>query len=341
VIPVSFDVDLSSANTLRLAGRASVYGEFSSVSEFLSLLAFARLRHLPLYVLGGGSNILLPERVEGLVVQSAMTGVTCLGLDEDSVWVRVEAGKSWHQWVCDSILLGHGLENLALIPGTVGAAPVQNIGAYGVEVGNLIESVQGYQMSTAQFRALTAAECRFGYRDSVFKRELLDDFVVLSVVFRLSRRFQPDISYGPLAILDAETLTPGQLIERVCEVRASRLPDPACVPNAGSFFKNPIVPKRQAEQLLAQYPNMPVYPASRSDRLKLAAAWLIDQTGWKGRWMGPVGMHDQQALVMVTNGNASLLDIRSLQNAITLSVQERFQVCLEPEPILLGAGFQH
>jgi UDP-N-acetylmuramate dehydrogenase len=339
-MPVSFDVDLSSANTLRLAGRASVYGEFSSVSEFLSLLEFARIRHLPLHVIGGGSNILLPERVEGLVMQSAMTAATCLGFDQNTVRVRVDAGKCWHQWVCDSVLLGHGLENLALIPGSVGAAPVQNIGAYGVEVGDLIESVQGYQISTAQFRILTAAECRFGYRDSVFKRELLDDFVVLSVVFRLSRRFQPDLSYGPLAMLDAETLTPEQLIERVCEVRKSRLPDPARVPNAGSFFKNPIVPKHQAEQLLRVYPNMPVYPASRSDRLKLAAAWLIDQAGWKGRWLGPVGMHDQQALVMVTNGSASLLDIRSLQNAIASSVQERFQVCLEPEPVLLGGGFR-
>ena len=334
--PVLRDVDLTSANTLRLAGCAASFAEYTSVSELLSLLAYAHSHNLPVRVLGGGSNILLSGVVDGLVMKSAMTSVQVLSSDEQSVRVLVDAGKSWHEWVVESPGYGHGLENLALIPGTVGAAPVQNIGAYGVEVGSLIDEVRGVQLSSGQLRRLSVADCRFGYRDSIFKRELANDFIVTSVVFRLVRQFRPDLSYGPLADLDAEQVSPQQLIQRVSDIRRERLPDPATIPNAGSFFKNPVIARQQAEELKALYPSMPVYPAVRPDQLKLAAAWLIDQSGWKGRWLGNAGMHDRQALVLVTNGKASLADVQVLQAAVAADVQQRFGVLLEPEPQLFG-----
>lgn len=336
MIPVAQNYDLTAANTLRLAGHAAAFAEFSSVSDLLSLLDLARIERLPVLMLGGGSNVLLGSSVPALVLRSAMCGVKVLGKTFQYVRVQVDAGKNWHDWVLESPVYGHGLENLALIPGTVGAAPIQNIGAYGVEVGSLVDEVRGFQLSTGQLRTLSAQECRFGYRDSVFKRELANDFIVLSVVFRLQRQFEPDLSYGPLATLDATSATPHQLIERVCEIRRERLPDPAVTPNAGSFFKNPVIDRVQVESLQQQYPGMPVYSAARADQLKLAAAWLIDQSGWKGRWLGNVGMHDRQALVLVTNGAATLADVRALQNAVAADVWQRFGVRLEPEPLQFG-----
>ncbi|MCY0966420.1 UDP-N-acetylmuramate dehydrogenase [Parathalassolituus penaei] len=336
MIPVAQNHDLTSANTLRLAGRAAAFAEFSTVSDLLSLLDQAGAARLPVMMLGGGSNVLLGSSVPALVLRSAMTAVTVLGGAAEHVRIQVEAGKNWHEWVLESPAYGHGLENLALIPGTVGAAPIQNIGAYGVEVGNLVDEVRGFQLSTGQLRTISAQECRFGYRDSVFKRELANDFIVLSVVFRLQRRFEPDLSYGPLATLDAASVTPQQLIERVCDIRRERLPDPAITPNAGSYFKNPVIDRVQVERLQQQYPGIPVYPAARADQLKLAAAWLIDQAGWKGRWLGTVGMHDRQALVLVTNGAATLADVRALQNAVADDVWQRFGVRLEPEPLQFG-----
>lgn len=324
-----YNQDLRALNTLQLPAQAEAFARFSSVSELLSLLDSAAANRLPIRILGGGSNILLANNVPGLVLQSAMTGVQVLSRSADYCRVAVDAGMNWHQWVEQSIAYGHGLENLALIPGTVGAAPVQNIGAYGVEVADCLEAVYGLQLSTRQWRWFSAADCRFAYRDSVFKHELAGDFIITKVVFRLSQRFQPQLNYGPLAQL--QPATPQELIEAVCAIRRSKLPDPALIPNAGSFFKNPLVSAERAEQLTAHYPALPRYPQA-DGRSKLAAGWLIEQAGWKGRWLGPVRMHDQQALVLTTNGQATYADVAALRDAVVASVQQQFGVLLEPEP---------
>jgi len=327
--------DLKGFNTLSLPVCAENYAEFSSISEFLSLLRLAKEQDLKLKVLGGGSNVLMPRSVSGLIIKSAMRSVQVLRENKDFVWLKVEAGKNWHQWVIESQQYGHGLENLALIPGTVGASPIQNIGAYGVEVSDVLESVQGICLSSLQLMNLTNAECRFAYRDSVFKRELRNDFIVTSVVFRLEKNFQPNVAYGPLAswAADNEGFSSQQLIDQVCEIRSSKLPDPADIPNAGSFFKNPIVSEQVAEKLKAQYPDVPCY-SQVNGKVKLAAGWLIEQAGWKGKQLGNTSMHKLQALVLTTNGNADLNDVFSIRDAVIVDVRERFGVELEPEPQL-------
>ena len=325
--------DLKGLNTLSLPARAENYAEFSSVSELLSLLCFAKKQNLEPKVLGGGSNVLLPTTVSGLVLKSTMQTIQVLRENQNGVWIKVEAGKNWHQWVLESQQYGHGLENLALIPGTVGASPIQNIGAYGVEVSDVLESVQGICLSSLQLMNLTNAECRFGYRDSVFKRELKNDFVVTSVVFRLAKNFQPNVDYGPLAswATDNESFSSQRLIDQVCEIRSSKLPDPAKIPNAGSFFKNPIVSEQLVAKLKAKYPAIPCYPQING-KVKLAAGWLIEQAGWKGKQLGNTSMHKLQALVLTTNGNADLNDVFSIRDAVVVDVCEKFGVELEPEP---------
>lgn len=325
--------DLKGFNTLSLPACAENYAEFSSVSELLSLLNLAKEQKLQPKVLGGGSNVLVSQSVSGLVLKSRMQSVKVLRENQDDVWIKVEAGKNWHQWVLESQLYGHGLENLALIPGTVGASPIQNIGAYGVEVSDALESVQGICLGSLQLMNLTNAECRFAYRDSIFKRELKNDFIVTSVVFRLGKSFQPNVAYGPLAswAADNENFSSQQLIDQVCEIRSSKLPDPTDIPNAGSFFKNPLVSQDFAENLQAQYPTIPCYPQING-KVKLAAGWLIEQAGWKGKQLGNTSMHKLQALVLTTNGYADLNDVFSIRDAVVADVRERFGVELEPEP---------
>ena len=323
------DFDLQHLNTLRLPARAEAFARFTSPSELLTLLDYAAQQQWPVRVLGGGSNILLADNIPGLVLQPAMMAIRCLEINDVYCRVAVDAGMNWHDWVVQSIQYGHGLENLALIPGTVGAAPVQNIGAYGVEVADCLEAVYGIQLSTRQWRWFSGAECRFSYRDSVFKQELAGDFMITRVVFRLQRQFRPRLEYGPLAQL--QEVTPVSLIDAVCSVRRSKLPDPAHIPNAGSFFKNPVVSVEQAQQLRLQHPALPQYPQDNG-YTKLAAGWLIEQAGWKGRWQGPVRMHDQQALVLTTDGSATFNHVAALRDAVVASVQKTFGVTLEPEP---------
>lgn len=330
-----FDKDLKSFNTLRLPGCARQFACFNSLPELISLLHDARRQQLKVKVLGGGSNVLMPPRVEGLVLQSGMAGVTLLRQDQDSVWLKVDAGKYWHDWVLESLEYGHGIENLALIPGTVGATPIQNIGAYGVEVADVIDSVQGICFSSLQLMTLSNDDCRFGYRDSVFKRELSGDFIVTSVTFRLQKRFQPNVSYGPLASW-AEQLpgfTAQQLIQQVCDIRSSKLPDPDKIANAGSFFKNPVVSAGQAAELKQRFESVPGYP-QQDGSMKLAAGWLIEQAGWKGKTSGNITMHAQQALVLTTNGHATLDDVESAYKSVQKDVAGKFGVTLEPEPQL-------
>lgn len=328
------DLPLQNLNTLRLVSSARLFSRFSDAAQLLSLQQRAEDEQLPLRVLGGGSNVLMPECVDALVVQNESVRVREVSRDDMNCLIDVDAGMNWHEWVKKSIEYGHGLENLALIPGTVGASPIQNIGAYGVEAGEFIESVSGYQLSTRQLRTLSASECRFGYRDSVFKRELHQDFVILRVRFRLARQFSPVLSYSPLDALNRSTLTPENLISTVCEVRSSKLPDPKVTPNAGSYFKNPLVTKEWASSLKETFPAIPQY--SHSDGIKLAAGWMIEQCGFKGKKVGPVAMYEKQALVLTAENNATLADVQALQKQVQTQVFDKFGVWLEPEPQVFG-----
>lgn len=323
------NVDLQTLNTLALAAKAQAFVRFSSQMELFGLLAQAQAEDRPVYVLGEGSNVLLAGDVNGLVLQSAMTAVQLLEQNEEHLWVAVDAGMNWHQWVQTSIEYGHGLENLALIPGSVGAAPIQNIGAYGVEVCDFIEQVEGVEISTGQAKILKEKDCQFGYRDSIFKNELKNDFIITRVVFRLLKRFTPNLTYGPLQQLTE--LNARELIDAICEIRQSKLPDPAVIPNAGSFFKNPLIPAAQAQALRLKFPDMPQYP-QENNQVKLAAGWLIEQAGWKGKWLGNVRMHDQQALVLTSNGKASFNEVMQLKDAVSASVKDQYGVVLDTEP---------
>ena len=328
---IHYNFDLSALNTLRLPAKAYAFARFRSVDVLLDLLAFAREQHLSVKVLGAGSNVLLAPEIKGLVLQPQMQEIRPLEAMAGFNRVAVEAGVVWHDWVSASVEYGHGLENLALIPGTVGAAPVQNIGAYGVEVGQFIESVSGIRISTQRPFLLTQEECQFAYRDSIFKQALANDCVITHVNFKLPTSFQPNLSYGPLQNLTQTSLTAAQLIAYVSEIRQQKLPDPMDTPNAGSFFKNPMIEMTHASELQNQYPNLPCYPQVNGE-VKLAAAWLIEQCGFKGVWHGNMRMHPQQALVLTTNGEASFSELQAFKDRITQSVFARFNIQLEPEP---------
>jgi UDP-N-acetylmuramate dehydrogenase len=253
---------------------------------------------------------------------------------------------NWHRWVLKSIELGaYGLENLALIPGTVGASPIQNIGAYGVEAGQCIEEVRGLQLSTGQWMCFSADQCDFSYRDSIFKKQFKNDFLITRVVFKLSKVFNPQTSYAPLKQMAEQfvendgfqSLSAKQVANWVIEVRNSKLPDPKKIPNAGSFFTNPIIPKFQADNLLNQFPGMPIYAVQGSAKgsealVKVAAGWLIDQCGWKGKSLGLAKMHDQQALVLTLKPGARQQDLINIQQAVQADVNNEFGIQLHPEP---------
>jgi len=295
----------------------------------------------PLKIIGGASNLILPPVLLGHTVLIALKGITVVKETPQDVLVNVAAGESWHGWVQQSLKAGwFGLENLALIPGTVGASPVQNIGAYGVEVGQLIECVNVWDFSLGQVRVLSADDCQFSYRNSLFKKPEGQALLILSVSFRLFKQtvWRPILDYPDLKQLEQSgllaglPLSPQAVFDQVVAVRRRKLPDPAQTPNAGSFFKNPLVSAEHCERLRQQYPGLVSYPQP-DGRTKLAAGWMIDQCGWKGRRLGAVGVHERQALVLVNLGQAQVRELLALAHAISADVLEKFGVTLEIEPI--------
>ena len=292
---------------------------------------------LPLLLVGQGSNLLFLSNYKGIVLKSNIKGSVVKQETKDDVLVEVGSGEICDEFIAQALQRGwHGMENLSLIPGQVGAAAVQNIGAYGVEVCDVIEEVKGISLSDGTERSWKRDDCRYGYRRSIFKEELWCKYAITRVTFRLSKHFEPKLQYGGLikaveqAGLSLDTLTAEQLRQIIIDIRRAKLPDPAVQGNAGSFFKNPIVSKEKAEQLLSDYPTMPNYPAEEG-KVKLAAGWLIEQAGWKGKSLGPAAVHDRQALVLVNKGGASGHDIQRLCEAIKKDVKERFDINLEPE----------
>lgn len=323
-------------NTLAAPCVADFYVSVKSLAELKEASKFAAENNLPLLVLGGGSNIVLHDNFQGLAIHLRLSGVELLDETDDYVDIKFAAGENWHETVSYCLTHGYyGLENLSLIPGTVGAAPIQNIGAYGVEVKDLITEVSTIEIKSGIEVLFTNESCRFAYRDSVFKNNFKDQFIITSVTFRLSKMAKVNISYPALGDYFAgqgkDDITPEDVSEAVINIRQSKLPDPKTLPNVGSFFKNPIISIQQYNQLLETFPNMPSYPAGDNQR-KLAAAWLIDQSGWKGQSLDGVAVHQHQALVLTNPEKLSSDKVLALAEKIQLGVKNKFGVELEIEP---------
>jgi UDP-N-acetylmuramate dehydrogenase len=337
---------LDARNTFGVSARAPLLVEVTDAAALPELFGYAMLRDGPALVLGGGSNLLFAGDPAGAVLALGAQGIGIVEDDGDVAIVRADAGVEWHALVLWT--LGHGLaglENLALIPGTVGAAPIQNIGAYGVEVREHVHAVEAFERGSGALRRLSADDCAFAYRDSLFKREP-ERFVVTAVEFALSRTPALRLDYAGLgdelmAIgVDASAtgvVRPSQVAEAVCRIRRRKLPDPAVLGNAGSFFKNPIVAAPLAADLQSAYPALPMFRGSDDATRKLSAAWLIDACGWKGHREGDAGVAATHALVLVNHGHASGAQLLDLARRIAASVRERFDVALEPEPRIIGA----
>lgn len=332
--------DLTRLNTFGLVSHADACVEVTHTGQLEALSSLAA-RHESLLVLGGGSNVVLPARVPGLVARVGLRGMSLVETRDDAWVVEAAAGETWHDFVAACVQRGwDGLENLALIPGTVGAAPVQNIGAYGVELADRFDSLVAWDVSGRRLVRMSADDCRFAYRDSVFKHAEPGRWLIVSVRFSLPRPWRPVLDYPDLQrdqALAAAAPTARAVFEAVCRIRRGKLPDPAVVGNAGSFFKNPLVDAATRDALLARFPGLVSY-AQPDGRYKLAAGWLIDQCGWKGRALGPAGVHDRQALVLVNRGRAAAPDVMALARAIQRDVAERYGVELEPEPVVVGGA---
>ncbi|GAB3383233.1 UDP-N-acetylmuramate dehydrogenase [Lysobacter fragariae] len=345
-IHIARDASLRSRNTFGVEARAPVLVEVADAAALPALFADPDFADRLSLVLGGGSNLLFAGNPQGAVL--ALTGhrVTYVDAPQDApaagrVVVRADAGVEWHDFVMRTLKHGlAGLENLALIPGTVGAAPIQNIGAYGVEVREFIHCVEAFEPATGQVHRLDADACRFAYRDSLFKQQV-DRYIVTAVEFALPRVPDLKLDYAgireELATMGVINPTPRHVADAVIAIRRRKLPDPAVIGNAGSFFKNPIVPVAQADALKARHDALPVFRGNSDATRKLSAAWLIDQCGWKGHRDGDAGVAESHALVLVNHGNASGLQLLDLARRIAASIGERFGVELEPEPRVIGA----
>jgi UDP-N-acetylmuramate dehydrogenase len=332
---------LKALNTFGMDARAAHYCELTDLADLPALLASPAYRQGPVLWLGGGSNLLFTRDYPGLVVRVALVGSRLIADEGEQVVVEAAAGETWHDWVCHTLDSGwYGLENLSLIPGTVGASPVQNIGAYGVEVKDCISEVICADLhNDGKQVALSNADCRFAYRDSLFKHEGAGRYLVCAVRFRLSRTPHLKTGYGDiereLATYPSWPNPDARDVGRaVSAIRRAKLPDPRMLGNAGSFFKNPVVSQAEADALALRYPALPRYPAG-AGRCKLAAGWMIDQAGFKGMRRGDAGVHARQALVLVNHGQASGAEIHALAQAIQAEIHARFGVELEAEPVIL------
>lgn len=334
------NVALAALNTFAIDEYAERLCFIHDEAQLRAALSLARQQGWAVNLIGGGSNLVLRGPVRGLTLVMRSRGRRVLRRGDGSVLIEAEAGENWHQLVCWSLDLGfHGLENLSLIPGTMGAAPVQNIGAYGVELCDVFDSLDALDSLTDRVCRLDSDDCRFAYRDSLFKQQP-GRYLILRVRLRLSTRPVPRLDYAPLAAAwqgTGLTYPDSRVISRlVCDIRRSKLPDPAQLGNAGSFFKNPLLSGPQAAPLLERYPAMPHYPQPDA-RIKLAAGWLIEQAGWKGHCRERVGVHRQQALVLVNLGGARGADVMGLAEDIREDVRRKFGISLEMEPQLLGS----
>lgn len=326
-------VDLKPFNTFGISVKARYFAGFGSVEELDLILSPQRDREI--LILGGGSNLLLTGDIDCLVLKNELKGIELVRDDVDELLVKAHAGETWHDFVMHCIDNNWGgIENLSLIPGNVGAAPMQNIGAYGVEIKDVFEELEAYEISSGQIKIFRKDECCFGYRESVFKRDLKGKYIILSVTLRLSRNPKINTSYGAienrLAEMGIQNPTIKDVSEAVIYIRQTKLPDPKKIGNSGSFFKNPVVSRQKFEELKENFPEITNYPIDENN-VKLAAGWLIENAGWKGKTFGNYGVHKNQALVLVNYGGAKGKDIYRLSEDILNSVKEKFGVELERE----------
>jgi UDP-N-acetylmuramate dehydrogenase len=335
--------NLARHNTLRITAKARCAVTLFDVEALPTVLALPELAGLPWLVLGEGSNVLFTADYPGVVLRIAASGVRFEPRDDEAAVVVAEAGANWDALVEQSLRSGwSGLENLALIPGLAGAAPIQNIGAYGVELDEFVDSVTAWDRTAGEARVLTRTECEFGYRESRFKREI-DRWIVTHVQLTLPRVRELRLDYAgvreELAAMGVAAPTPAAVAAAVRQIRRRKLPDPAEIGNVGSFFKNPVVATSDAITLRAAHPDLPVYATGTPGRSKLSAASLIEACGWRGRRIGDAGVADRHALVLVNHGAATGLEVLELARRIAASVARRFAVHLEPEPRIVGAEF--
>lgn len=335
MVSITENVNLKSMNTFGMSVNARWFCSIRELTDIVGLIHSGRLEKQPVLLLGGGSNILFTKNFDGLVIRTANKGITKVSENEDFVRVSVSGGENWHDFVMWAVEHGlGGVENLALIPGNVGSSPIQNIGAYGVELKDSFDSLEAIDLESGEIRTFFLDECRFGYRDSIFKNELRGRMVIWSVTFRLARNPIVKTDYGAIAqeLKEMAILKPGvaHICDAVIRIRRSKLPDPIEIGNCGSFFKNPVISAEKAEFLKTSYPSMIGYYLP-DQKVKLAAGWLIEQCRWKGFRRGDAGVHPNQALVLVNYGEALGEEILQLSEEIRQSVLEKFDVMLERE----------
>ena len=337
MLKTSEQVELKPFNTFRVSAKARHFLQLDSVSDCQAALSLIN-GHRNRLVLGGGSNLLFIQDFDGLIIYPQIFGIEVLAEDDAAVLLSIGASQNWHEFVLMATDRGwFGLENLALIPGTVGASPVQNIGAYGVEVKQFIQRVHCIDLDTGESLWLTNEACQFGYRDSLFKRAAPGRYLITHIEFKLYKQPHLNLSYQPLAeyFNGHQKVTPSEVLNRVCEIRAQKLPDPQSLANAGSFFKNPVVSQLQFQSLQQRFADIVAFPTDEG--VKLAAGWLIEKAGFKGVRQGDVGVHKHQALVLVNYGELKGDKIWQLAVKIQDVVEEQFGVVLEVEVRVIGA----
>lgn len=329
------NISLKPFNTFSIDEKAKYFASFTTTGELAELLNYKPQTVNHNLILGGGSNILFTKNFDGLVLKNELRGIELIKEDAHHYYVKAAAGENWHTLVMYCINRNYaGIENLSLIPGNVGASPMQNIGAYGVELKDVFESLEAMNRNDLSIHTFSANDCAFGYRESIFKKKYKDEFVILNVTFRLNKQLQFNTSYGAieqeLESMGVKELSIQNISQAVINIRSSKLPNPAEIGNAGSFFKNPIITKEHSDELKKIYTDIPGYAAGELN-VKLAAAWLIEQCGWKGYRNNDAGVHTKQALVLVNYGNAPGKEVYELSEKIMQSVHDKFNVQLERE----------
>lgn len=329
------NISLKAYNTFGIDTSARYFTTFSTAEELKELLHSDKVKQLKQLVLGGGSNILLTQNFDGIVLKNEMKGISLVSEDDMHYYVKCNAGEIWHQFVLHCIKNNYaGVENLSLIPGCVGASPMQNIGAYGVEIKDVFHSLEAINVLDGTEKTFTLEECAFGYRESIFKRKEKDNWIITSVTFRLNKRPVLNTAYGAieeeLDKMNLDTITIKDVSQAVIAIRSSKLPNPKEIGNAGSFFKNPVVPIEVYNKIKEHYNNAPCYPINESE-VKVPAGWLIESAGWKGKNLGNYGVHAKQALVLVNYGGAHGQQIYDLSSSIIRDIKEKFGIELERE----------
>lgn len=335
MLKIDKNVSLAPLTTLKIGSEAAFFARLKNRADLLAALAWAKEKGQPIYILGGGANLLVSGRVKGLVLKNEIKGKKLISETGNEILLEARSGEDWTNFVAYTVRKGwHGLENLSLIYGTVGAAPIQNIGAYGVELKDVFDHLIAIDLRTGREKKFTPEDCRFGYRDSIFKKQLKGKFFIYSVTVRLKKKSDFKLEYGSIKeVLAAKGVAKPdlkQVAAAVKSIRQSKLPNPATLPNAGSFFKNIEVSLSKYKRLKRQYPNIPGWPVG--DRaIKIPSAWLIETAGFKGKKVGPLGMHARQALVMVNYGGAKPAQALALSRRIKIAIRERFGLDLEEE----------